>query len=446
MIIRQTRKHFRVVADESVASLVSKYLRESKSDNVAIENLGGQNFLLFSTKLFKGESQIEKFVNVVTGRKVQKESDGVATKASDVSDAELALINKHALKALKKEDVSVYTMKAANNRVDRDMERFSDEVIDSFAKSIVGKSWLYMHNKYDFMPFGKVFEAWTAVESGVKWLYIKGYVLNTDEDLVKKIDSGIWKFVSIGFTAPGYMAISDASGKITHFEYRNVNGKEAEGLEISLVWLGAQYDAEVSKDPDNALVVMKEARQLLSADQINKCTTLDEIRNAIEQKKSQSPQKTKGVRSMKHLMKILGLDKVIEVGENATDDQLMAAVQSVVDKTVDEVMAPLKAENAALKDAAAKNKSAIDGFKEALVNEVATLINSVTKFVDDAERAAEVTRLKSLDIDALSAEKESWKAKAAKRAQTPDGTPQTEPGDKDKAAVIANVNGVQQFV
>jgi hypothetical protein len=451
MIIRASRNNYRVPADESVTSLVSKYLRETKTDNVKVENLGGQNFLLFPAKIYQSEQHIEKFVQVATGRKMHKESEGVGKKEVSATDADMALINKFALKTLKKEEVSVYTIKVANNKIDRDMERFSDEVIDSFAKTIVGKSWLYMHNKREYMPFGKIFEAWTVVEGGVKWLVVKGYVLNSDNELVDKIDSGIWKFVSIGFTAPGFMAIQDGAGKITHFEYRNVTGKEAEGLEVSLVWLGAQFEAEITKDADNAVAVVKEARQLLSAEQLEKCSTLDDVKSAIKQEKARKElgnqsSKTKGVRSMKHLMKILGTDKVIEVGDGASDEQLLSAIQSVVDKTVDEVMAPIKAENEQLKAAAAKNKSAIDAHRESLVNATATLMNNVVKFADDAERKVEVDRLKALDLDVLQKEHDSWKAKSEKRSASPDDKSQTTTDDKEKAATFANTNGVQTII
>lgn len=149
---------------------------------------------------------------------------------------------------------------------------------------------------------------------------------------------------------------------------------------------------------------------------------------------------------MKHLMKFFGRDKLVTVADDVNDDQLITAIQKAYDETATEVLVPLQEENKTLKATIEQGKSAIAGFKDALVNEVATLINSVTKFVDDSERATEVTRLKALDVPALQAEKEIWKAKAEKRAPAADAPSQTEIGDKEKAPQSANVNAVQTFI
>lgn len=451
MIIRQSRTHYRIPMDEKSFLRMQRLIKETGTKTAQVETLGGQNFLLLPIKYFSSESIVEKFVDANLGKKIHKECDGVATKAAEITDAELAQINKFAVKKLTKEEVTIYTMKVANNKIDRDQERFADEVLDSFAKSVVGKSWLYMHNKRDFMPFGKLFDAWTAVENGMKWLYVKGYLLSSDAETVAKIDSGIWKFVSIGFTAPELMVIIDnTNGKVTHYEYRNMAGKEAEALEVSLVWLGAQYDAEVSKSfniaGDKALDVLKQATMILTPEKISQCKTLDEVQLAVEQEqsardkqharnnadRSKNHSQRQGVRSMKHILKIFGVDSTVETGENATEEQLIEAGANAVEAKATEKITTLQNEVTALKADAEKNSAAIVAFKENLVNEVATLINEVVKFTDDTERAAEVTRLKALDIPALQKEQESWKIKSDKRkAGSGSVKPQTQADNQD---------------
>jgi hypothetical protein len=451
MILRESRGNYRTNVSANIALMASKFIKTTQSKMVNIENLGGQSFLLFPKKYFSSEQPIEKFVQVIEGKKLQKECDGVATKSATVTDDEMKKINGFALKELKKEDVVVYTLKVANNKVDRDMERFADDVLDSFAKSIVGKSWLYMHNKREFMPFGKLFDASTTIENGVKWLNAKGYVLAGDTELVQKIDSGIWKFVSIGFMAPEFMAVQDNSGKTLYYEYRNVQGKEAEGLEVSLVWLGAQYDAQVSKSADNALTLMKEAAQLLPAEVFSKCNTLDEVQQAVEQVKCKKAlqqkysQPKKGVR-MKYIMKMFGKDKTVETSVALSDETSEAFAQEVAKQVEAEgklQIDALQKQVDDLKSDAEKNKSAIEAHKDGLVNEVASLIKEVIGFADEGKRGTEVTRLKGMDVAALQAEKEIWVSR--KQEKKPDGNSQTEAGAKGQKPEVAEISSVQQF-
>ena len=62
-----------------------------------------------------------------------------------VNAAELALINKQALRELAAEEVFTFRMAACDNQVDRDHERFTDKALEGLAPLFVGKSVLMDH-------------------------------------------------------------------------------------------------------------------------------------------------------------------------------------------------------------------------------------------------------------------------------------------------------------
>ena len=66
-----------------------------------------------------------------------------------VNAAELALINKQALRELAAEEVFTFRMAACDNQVDRDHERFTDKALEGLAPLFVGKSVLSPGGKAD---------------------------------------------------------------------------------------------------------------------------------------------------------------------------------------------------------------------------------------------------------------------------------------------------------
>ena len=75
--------------------------------------------------------------------KVVKESQGGQQAA--VTEADLALINLLSRKELKEEDVYVFSLRLCDNEVDRDQERFAPQTLEELSRLFVGKSGIFDH-------------------------------------------------------------------------------------------------------------------------------------------------------------------------------------------------------------------------------------------------------------------------------------------------------------
>ncbi|GAB63097.1 MAG: hypothetical protein DWB56_06755 [Candidatus Jettenia sp.] len=185
-----------------------------------------------------------------------------------LSDEQLAKINKFALVPLTAEQVYVRKYLMCHSGIDRDNERFHEDMLEDFARTLPGKgffveghpsSWSgkggpgegrFFDAATEEMPLEK-FKETTGEElklpegiKNVKVLWGEAYLLKLDSntDTLAKIDGGIYSFISIGFKAPR-QEVTDKHGNYLFGEYR----PKGEALEGSLVWLGAQPGASVMK-------------------------------------------------------------------------------------------------------------------------------------------------------------------------------------------------------
>jgi hypothetical protein len=160
--------------------------------------------------------------------------------------------------------IAIFKADLANNYVDRTMDRFHENYLRTLAKTLPGKGFLLKHD-WSGPGFGVIYDA-KVIDTGVKlpignnisiiWknLEISVYMRNegstidgvSNEEILKNINYGIAKFVSVGFRALQYNKVTDKDEKTLFYEIGE-NGK-GEGLEGSLVWLGAQYDAAVTQE------------------------------------------------------------------------------------------------------------------------------------------------------------------------------------------------------
>jgi hypothetical protein len=240
----------------------------------------------------------------------------VAVAGAEISADMLAKINSFALEPLTADRVYVRKFLLCHSAIDRDNERFPKIMIDDFARSLPGKSFLFVHDRRS-LPFGlffdasveemspEQFKALTTVEAklpegeatvGVVWAW--SYMLNEDFNapVMKNIDGGVYRHVSIGFGATDLKAIKkEINGPVQYWEYV----PPGEALEGSLVWLGAQPGATAQKslgDPDT----------------------------------------TKGVITMKEFIANLGKSLGLTLDENSATEQILGAFKSL-QKKVDEL-------------------------------------------------------------------------------------------------------------
>jgi len=199
----------------------------------------------------------------------------VQAEAAEVTEADLALINRRfALAPLTAEQVYVRRLALCNDQYDRTSERFPRAYLDRFAETLPGKPLLAHHDKGQF-PLGRFFRAEVvtvpAEEGGegrrgaeVTWLYCWAYLVKTrgNEEVRAQIDAGVYSHVSIGFRwadltcdVCGRSYFQGGCPHVIDQEYEgrrctatySGDPRKVEALEGSLVYLGAQYGAVVTK-------------------------------------------------------------------------------------------------------------------------------------------------------------------------------------------------------
>lgn len=140
---------------------------------------------------------------------VQKATgDGDGTGSSNglfiPSGEQLAKINEFTQSTKSAEDVICFSTLSCNDQLDRDLDRFTAECVEDFAKlpepySSVGKGYMVSHD-YTKLPVGTVFEVGTENIEGVKHLTNSVFMPNTEQykNFIENIDFGIYRFVSVG--------------------------------------------------------------------------------------------------------------------------------------------------------------------------------------------------------------------------------------------------------
>lgn len=172
-----------------------------------------------------------------------------------------------------------------NTKVDRTFERFTERNLRAFEKSIVGKSVLVGHDK-QAAPLARFFAAAVDKVDGVAHLAPKFFMMREGSaSAIANIEGGVWPFVSIGYRydllecdicLKNYLGpeCRHLAGRKEHADGTPYSKDVAEGdrgdfvlmeedglvictanygkgdvtaVEGSIVWLGAQYGAEVVK-------------------------------------------------------------------------------------------------------------------------------------------------------------------------------------------------------
>jgi hypothetical protein len=202
------------------------------------------------------------------GAKAFDLSGGGIKAVGEPSPTDMAAINRLALKELQHSEVAVFDLRVCSNQVDRDSERFSEEVLEDFVATLPGKSLLEGHD-WGPVGIGRFFAAQLAEDGPVTWLMGRCYLDRQDAEsatMIRRMETGIAWADSIGFYAPDRVMVMGPDGTPLFSEYRRgPNGEKAETIEVSLVFLGAQYDAAVAKRA--AAGVEKHARELRRARQ-----------------------------------------------------------------------------------------------------------------------------------------------------------------------------------
>ena len=188
---------------------------------------------------------------------------GSTSSGAEITPEILAKINQYALKELTAEELYARRFILAHNAVDRDRERFPEELLEDFSATLPGKSFLFAHRRGEYLPLGLFFDAVTEDLSPEKFKELTGedpslpedidqvrvlwawmYMCKAgQEDFVRNMDAGIYRHVSIGFNAADLITIKGEFDQTLYWEYV----PPGEATEGSIVWLGAQPGATVQK-------------------------------------------------------------------------------------------------------------------------------------------------------------------------------------------------------
>ncbi len=123
-------------------------------------------------------------------------------------ESELAEINRYTRFPLKREEVYAFTVTLCDNEIDRDVERFSREALETLAALYLGKLGILGHSMKGRDQTARAYRTWvetdetkhTSMGEPYTALRARAYMVRTPENkgLIAEIDAGIKKEVSVG--------------------------------------------------------------------------------------------------------------------------------------------------------------------------------------------------------------------------------------------------------
>lgn len=189
--------------------------------------------------------------------------------AITVNSEILEKINKFTARELTAEEVYCFNVVLCDNDIDRDCEKFSREALLKLAELYVGKTGIFNHDPKGENQTARIFDASVIDDASKKtadgetysYLAAKAYMVKTEKnaDLIKEIEGGIKKEVSVGCAVSGRTC--SVCGKdltvsaCAHKKGKSYNGKKCyhvlnkptDAYEWSFVAVPAQKNAGVTK-------------------------------------------------------------------------------------------------------------------------------------------------------------------------------------------------------
>ncbi|MCM1022469.1 MAG: hypothetical protein NC395_00225 [Prevotella sp.] len=166
------------------------------------------------------------------------------------------------------DEVFIFTVKLCDNEVDRDNERFTRQSLEAMAEKFVGVTGIFDHDPKGGNQTARLFMTEVVEEDrenslGEKYAYLKGYAYmvrtSSNADLIREIDGGIKKEVSVSCTADRQIcSVCGADRRVKaccHVKGRRYDGEKcfvslediSDVYEWSFVAVPAQVRAGVTK-------------------------------------------------------------------------------------------------------------------------------------------------------------------------------------------------------
>ena len=197
-------------------------------------------------------------------------------------ERELEAVNRFAKTVLTEEQVYIFSVRLCDNEVDRDLERFAAEALETLGELFVGKSGIFDHQWSARGQTARIYRTEMVREpsrvtvAGDPYCWLKGwaYLLRTEKnaDLIAEIEGGIKKEVSVGCSvARRVCSICGAeAGTCTHEKGRTYAEQlcftelrePTDAYEWSFVAVPAQREAGVLKrftQMDGGALLQKQA-------------------------------------------------------------------------------------------------------------------------------------------------------------------------------------------
>ncbi len=220
------------------------------------------------------------------------------------SDEDMALINNYSLKELTKDEVFCFSVVLCDNDIDRDFERFSEDSLKVLEGLFVGKTGILNHSMKSEDQSCRTYKTQLITDNNRKtvdgnvYMYLKAwcYTVRSDknESLIKDIESGIKKEVSISCASQNRICSICGETHCNHVAGRKYNGEYCyktltditDAYEWSFVAVPAQRQAGVTKSfkkeksMENILKSIKEEKSLtLNENDLNKLADyMDELK------------------------------------------------------------------------------------------------------------------------------------------------------------------------
>ncbi len=211
------------------------------------------------------------------------------------TDEDMVLINTYSLKELSKDEIFCFSVVLCDNDIDRDYERFSKDALKTLENLFVGKTGILNHSMKSEDQSCRTYKTQLITDNNRKtvdgkiYIYLKAwcYTVRSDknESLIKDIESGIKKEVSISCASENKICSICGESRCNHIAGRKYNGEYChktltditDAYEWSFVAVPAQRQAGVTKSfkkeksMENILKSIKEGKSLtFNENELNK--------------------------------------------------------------------------------------------------------------------------------------------------------------------------------
>lgn len=184
-------------------------------------------------------------------------------------DNKMELINRLSRKQLDESEVYTFNITLCDNEIDRDFEAFNVKALEALGRLFIGKTGISDHSMRSKDQTARIYNTWIETDFKRKTSYgenytalkASAYMVRTakNEDLIKEIDAGIKKEVSVGCAVKEN--ICSVCGKdlgkreCNHIKGKMYNGKTCfsilsnvtDAYEWSFVAVPSQREAGVTK-------------------------------------------------------------------------------------------------------------------------------------------------------------------------------------------------------